>query len=205
VKRTLFLTTVLILAAAAGPASASTSRFSLAIQGGFAGQEENNLGPALQGGAGFGFSLGRGFSVTGEAAFWKSRSRTSFRKLYEGTLTVLPVLVSLRYEFRPNAYFIPYALAGGSYVFARYRLGHPEALPWVRVEQRVEAGPAFHLGLGVRVPLTWKASFFGEALYIIRSAPAETKLWGADEVFKRDDIRVNLHTVLVKFGVRFFL
>ena len=194
----------LILAAAAGPGLAAQSRFSFAIQGGLAGQEENNLGLALQGGVGFGANLGRGFSLTGEAAFWRSHSRTSFRKLYEGTLALLPVLVSVRYEFRPNAYFIPYALAGGSYVFVRYRLGRVEAQPGVRVGQLVEGGPALHLGLGVRVPLTWKTSFFGEATYIMRRAPAETTFWGADGALRRDAIWVNLHIVLVKFGVRFF-
>ncbi|MBM3293061.1 MAG: hypothetical protein FJY82_00905 [Candidatus Aminicenantes bacterium] len=193
---------LLAAAAAAPPALAERSLFSLAVQGGLAGQEENNLRPAPEAGVGLGLNLGRGISLNGDVAFWQSRSRTSFRKLHEGTLTVSPLSISLRWELRPNAYFIPYLLAGGSYVFASHRLSAEAAAAGGRVEQRVESGTAFHLGLGARVPLTWRMSFFGEAAYVMRRAPGQTLTWEANQPVRRDDIWVNLHIVLLKFGLR---
>jgi len=187
------------------PAFAGLSRFSLAVQGGMAGQEENNLRPGLETGVGLAFDLGGGLSLNAEVAFWESRSRTSFRKLYDGTLSLAPVSLSVRYEFRPNAYFIPYVLAGATYVFTKYRPGPNVSLPPVQIEQRVNSGTALHIGLGARIPLTWRLSFCGETVYIMRRASGQTIVKEPNQSPRRDDIWVNLHIVLVKFGLRFDL
>jgi len=196
---------VLALVTSAVPVFARTSRFSLAVHGGLAGQEENNLRPGLEAGLEASLRLSGRFSLSTEVALWKTLSKDSYRKLYRGELEVAPVQISLRYEFRPNAYFIPYLFSGASYVFTRFRIGRLTALPEGRIDQEVRSGAAGHFGLGVRVPLSWRWSFFSEAAYILRNAPARTFVWDADQVLTRDDIWVNLHIVLLKFGLRFYL
>jgi opacity protein-like surface antigen len=199
------LSAAAILALASAPAFAQPSRFSIAVHGGGAGQEENNLRPGFETGFGFDLRLGKGLVLAVDASSWKSRSRASYRKLYDGVLTVAPVSASLRFELRPNAYFIPYVLGGGSFVWTRYRIGPAASSREVAINQSVENGAAVHFGFGARVPMSRRWSFFCEGVYFIRSAPGRTVFRDAAGGETTDDIRVNLHIVLMKFGFRFHL
>jgi hypothetical protein len=73
----------------------------------------------------------------------------------------------------------------------------------VTIDQTVRSGWAAHLGLGARFRISDFWSFFSEIDYLIRTAPAQTIVRDLNSGVSKDDIWVNLHVVLLKFGGRF--
>jgi len=187
-----------------GPAAFSQShRPALSLQAGGAGHEENNLHAGLAGGVGVAIPLAPRLALTAEIDYWGVRSRTSHRKLYNGRLNVLPILLGLRYEFIGNGYFTPYAVAGGGFVGTKFRIGELPAAPDVTIDQSVRSGWAGYFGAGIQWRLSGFWDFFTEIDYLLRTAPAQTVTRGPDGVVARDDIWVNLKVVYWKFGLRF--
>jgi opacity protein-like surface antigen len=186
-----------------GLSSAQSRRFALFLQGAGAGHEENNLKVGLASGFGLSIPISERISVTAELDYWWTRSRSSFRKLYNGQLTVAPLLIGLQYEFLPNAYFTPYGVIGAGYLYSKFRIGSVMTPPEVTIDQTVRSGWAAHLGLGARFRISDFWSFFSEIDYLIRTAPAQTIVRDLNSGVSKDDIWVNLHVVLLKFGGRF--
>ena len=182
---------------------AQNRRFSLHIQGGGAGHEENNLKIGLASGFGISIPISSNLSMTAELDYWETRSRYSFRKLYNGHLTILPILIGLRYEFQPNAFFAPYVIVGGGYLFSKFRIGSLLTIPEVTIDQRIQSGWAGQLGVGACFALSNLWSFFSEFNYLLRTAPAQTIVRDMNLGVSTDDIWVNLHVVLLKFGFKF--
>ena len=144
-------------------------------------------------------------SVTFEADSWGTRSQTSFRKLYNGHLRVRPFLFGLRYEFRGNGYFTPYAVAGAGYVETKFRIGSLPVIPDVTIDQSVRSGWAGYFGGGIVWRLSGFWDFFAEIDYLIRTAPGRTVVRDANTGLAIDDIMINLHVVYLKVGLRFLL
>ncbi len=187
-----------------GPVFAQSRKPCLFAQGGGAFHEENNLRPGLETGFGFSYPLGKRFSLCLEFVYWKSESREFRTKLYNGVLTLSPVLLSLQYDFLRNTFFFPYAFVGGGYLFTRFKIGSYVSIPEVKIDQRVEEGPAFYTGLGARIALSETWSFMSEAAYIVRNAPGETIINDMNLGVTREKIWVNIHVVFLKFGLRFY-
>jgi opacity protein-like surface antigen len=185
-----------------GVSFARSQRFALHLQGGVAGHEENNLKTGLVSGFGLSIPISERFAVTAELDYWAARSRSSFRKLYNGQLIVAPILLTLQYEFRPNAYFAPYAVVGGGFIYSKFRIGSLITIPEVSIDQTVRSGWAAELGVGARFWISDFWSFFSEIDYLIRTAPAQTIVRDLNSGISKDDIWVNLHVVLLKFGLR---
>ena len=180
-------------------------RIALSLQAGGAGHEENNLNVGLAAGIGVATPLTPRLSVTFEADSWGTRSQTSFRKLYNGHLRVRPFLLGLRYEFRGNGYFTPYAVAGAGYVETKFRIGSLPVIPDVTIDQSVRSGWAGYFGGGIVWRLSGFWDFFAAIDYLIRTAPGRTVVRDANTGQATDDILINLHVVYLKVGVRFLL
>jgi len=182
-----------------------TRRVALSLQAGGAGHEENNLNVGLAAGIGVAAPLAPRLSVTFEADSWGTRSQTSFRKLYNGHLRVRPFLLGLRYEFRGNGYFTPYASAGVGYIETKFRIGSLPVIPNVTIDQSVRSGWAGYFGGGIVWRLSGFWDFFAQIDYLIRTAPGRTVVRDAALGLATDDILINLHVVYMKVGVRFLL
>ena len=105
-------------------------------------REENNLRGGLAPGFGLILPLTPRVSLAVEFAAWKDTAKQSFGKLYNGTLTLAPILASVQYEFYRNRYFTAYALGGAAYIVSRFRIGSYVAVPEVqdRAEHRERLG-----------------------------------------------------------------
>ena len=171
---------------------------------GFGFPEENNLRGGLVTGFGFILPIAPRVSLAAEFLKWKDTAKQSHGKLYNGTLTLAPILASLQYEFYRNKYFAGYGLAGAAYIVARFRIGSYVAVPEVKIEQRVDSGLAFFAGLGANLNLTSNLVFFFEASYLRRSLPATTVVHDMNLGDSESRITANLRHVFLKFGAKLF-
>jgi len=189
------------------PWPAAGQRKNMVMQGhaGFAFQEEGNLRPGLEMGIGFAFSCIPRFWLSVEFSRWKSESRTAPGLLFDGTVTVSPILLCLQYDFLNNRFFVPYALVGGAFVFTKFEIDPMITIPEVKINQSIENGPSFYFGLGARIPIARTASFFSEVSYLIRTAPGKTLTDDMNLGRSEDPIVVNLRTVFLKFGLKLFI
>jgi opacity protein-like surface antigen len=187
-----------------GPAFGQSRKPSFFAQGGGAFHEENNLRPGAETGFGFSYPLGQRFSLSLEYLYWKSESREFKTKLYNGTLTLSPVLLTLQFDFHRNTFFFPYAFIGGGYLFSRFKIGSYVSIPEVTIDQRVDEGPAFYFGLGARIAFSETWSFLSEAAYLLRNACGETIIADMNKGVSKEAIWVNIHVVFFKFGIRFY-
>jgi hypothetical protein len=199
------LSVVLALCLMEAPAFAQSQRLSVLAQVGGAFHEENNLRPGVETGFGASYPLGTRFSVSLENLYWKCTSKEFRTKLYDGTLTLSPVLLSLQYNFHRNKFFFPYAFMGGGYMFTRFKIGKYISIPEIRIDQRVDGGPAFYFGLGARIAFSKSWSFVAEAAYLMRNATGETIISDMNRGVSKEKFWVNLHVVFLKFGLRFYI
>jgi opacity protein-like surface antigen len=182
---------------------AQVRRVGFSLQAGGAGHEENNLNVGLATGCALTAPLTSHVSLIAEVDYWRTGSRTSFRKLYTGRLFLTPFLLGLRYDFGGNGYFAPYAVAGAGYIQSKFRIDSILSPPDMTIKQDVRSGIAAFLGFGALWKLSAYWDFFTEINYLIRTAPAETIVREEGQNVSTDDIWVNLHVVYWKFGVRF--
>lgn len=187
------------------PALAQSQRLSVLAQVGGAFHEENNLRPGVETGFGASYPLETRFSVSLEYLHWTSTSKEFRNKLYDGTLTLSPILLSVQYNFHRNEFFFPYAFLGGGYMFTRFKIGKYISIPEIRIDQRVDGGPAFYFGLGARIAFSESWSFVAEAAYLMRNATGETIISDMNRGVSKVKLWVNLHVVFLKFGLRFYL
>jgi len=187
-----------------GTAFGQSRRPSVFAQGGGAFHEENNLRPGVETGFGFSYPLGKRFSLSLEYLRWQSESKEFRTKLYNGNLILSPVLLSLQFYFHRNTFFFPYGFLGGGYLFSRFKIGRYISIPEVKIDQHVDGGPAFYLGLGARIAFSETWSFLSEVDYLIRNASGETIISDMNKGVTREKIWVNIHVVFLKFGVRFY-
>jgi len=187
-----------------GMAFGQSRRPSFFAQGGGAFHEENNLRPGVETGFGFTYPLGKRFSLSLEYIHWRSEAKEFRTKLYNGTLTLSPVLLTLQFDFHRNTFFFPYGFIGGGYLFSRFKIGSYISIPEIKIDQHVDEGPAFYLGLGARIAFSETWSFLSEVAYLIRNASGETIISDMNKGVSREKIWVNIHVVFLKFGVRFY-
>ena len=186
--------------AAAGP----EKRVAVTAHAGFGFPEENNLRGGLETGFGFILRLAPRVSLAAELMQWKDKAMQSHGKLYNGTLTLAPILASVHYEFYANRYFTAYAIAGAAYVVTSFRMGSYVAVPEVKIEQRVADGLAFFGGLGANLSLAKDLVFFCEASYLRRSLPGTTVTHDLNFGDSEARITANLRHVFWKFGAKFY-
>jgi len=188
------------------PATASGQRGNAMIHGhaGYAFQEEGNLRGGLETGFGFAYPFASRFWLSIEFSHWKTEAKATPGILYDGTVAVSPIIACLQYEFLNNRYFIPYGFAGGAFVFTKFKIGPVISIPEVKINQTIENGPAFYLGVGARIPFTRWVSFCSEVSYLVRTAPGKTIIRDMNLGISEKAIVVNLKTVFVKFGLKLF-
>jgi len=114
------------------------------------------------------------------------------------------MIICFQGEFLQNKYVSPYAFAGGAFVFTGFKMGAYASIPEVKIEQRIENGLSFYFGFGARTDLTSKMSLFSEVSYLPRTASAKTIFTDMNRGVSSEDFEVNLRTIHLKFGLRYF-
>jgi len=189
------------------PAPAPGQLKSVVVHGhaGYAFPEEGNLRPGFETGFGVAVPFLRQFWLSVEYSHWTSASITARGLLYDGTISVSPVIACLQVEFLDNRFFVPYAFAGGAFVFARFTIGPLITIPEVKIDQTIENGPSLYVGLGARLAFSRAVSFFSEVSYLHRTAPGKTLIQDMNLGLTEIPLVVNLRTVFIKFGLKLFL
>ena len=182
----------------------SETRVALLIHSGFGFPEENNLRGGFEAGFGIILPLAPRLSLATEFLEWKDTAKQSYGKLYNGTLTLAPLLASLHYEFYANAYFTAYGLAGAAYMLTRFRIGSYVSAPEVKIDQNVDRGLALFGGLGANLALATNLVFYFEASYLRRSLPATTITRDVNVGESETRITANLRHVFLKFGLKLY-
>lgn len=188
------------------PAAASPPLRNVVVHGhaGYAFHESGNLRGGLETGFGFAYPLAERFWISIEFSHWKTKTKPVPGILRDGTVTISPIIACLQYEFLDNRYFIPYAFAGGAFVFTKFKIGPVISIPEVKINQTIESGPAYYFGIGARIPFTRWVSFCSEVSYLVRTAPGKTIIRDMNLGISEEAIVVNLKTVFVKFGLKLF-
>lgn len=186
------------------PAVRSETRLALMVHTGFGFPEENNLRGGFETGFGFILPIVPRLSIAAEFLQWKDTAKQSAGKLYDGTLTLAPILASLHYEFYANRYFTAYGLAGGAYIVSRFRIGTNVSVPEVEIEQSVDRGLALFGGLGANLALARNMVFFFEMSYLRRSLPVTTTTHDLNLGDTESRITANLRHVFMKFGAKLY-
>ncbi|MDP2914879.1 MAG: hypothetical protein Q8O91_05450 [Candidatus Aminicenantes bacterium] len=189
------------------PAAASAQLRNAVIHGhaGYAFQEAGSLRGGLETGFGFAYPFAQRFWISIEFSRWKAAAKGAPHILQDGTVTVSPIIACLQYEFLANKFFIPYAFAGGALVFASFEIGPYVSIPEVKIKQTIENGPAYDLGVGARIPLSRTVSFFSEVSYLVRKGWGKTIIRDMNLGISQESIVVNLKTVFIKFGLKFYI
>jgi hypothetical protein len=194
--------------ASAAPAPYSSvhaeTRLALMVHTGFGFPEENNLRGGFETGFGFIVPLAPRLSLAAEFLEWKDTAKQSAGKLYNGTLTLAPILASVHYEFYANRYFAAYGLAGAAYLVTSFRIGSYVSAPEVRIEQNVDRGVALFGGLGANLALATNLNFFFEMSYLRRSLPATTITHDQNSGDSETGIMANLRHVFMKIGAKLY-
>jgi hypothetical protein len=184
---------------------AQYGRLALHAHGGYSFPESGGLHGEFESGFGVSYPiLGGRLSLSVEFSHWTSLTKPAKGVLYNGTVSVSPIIFCLQGEFLQNPFFIPCAFAGGAFVFTRFEIGSYASIPEVRIDQQIANGPAFYFGLGARIPLNPTLSFFSEVSYLMRSAPGKTTYRDMNLGVSSADFRLNLRTVFLKFGLKLF-
>jgi opacity protein-like surface antigen len=96
-------------------------------------------------------------------------------KFLDGTLTVTPLVASVRYSVPVNAAFSPYVFAGAGLFIASIRLSKAGDFQETNVRrQEIKNGLGFYGGIGSVIKLDSRLSLFIEGLYLQRTTDAET-------------------------------
>jgi hypothetical protein len=198
----------LILAGLLGGQSVSFSEFptrpSILAHAGGAFHEENYVRPGFETGFGFSYPLGEALFVSFEFCSWNCTTKKSVPgKLYNGRLTLSPILLTLQYEFSPTRFFFPYAFVGGAYIFTRFKIGSYVSIPEVKIDQTIENGLAFYFGIGARLSFSKAWSFVSEVSYLMRKAPAKTIIHDMNRGLSSEDFVGDLRSVILKFGLKY--
>jgi len=159
-------------------------------------------------GNGFGSGLGAVFYISQNASIafeWKySRSSVAKKEgeFLNGTLTMTPLLASIRYKIQTGTFFSPYIFGGGGLFFNTLSLDERLSPEDKNVrKQEIKNGLGLCGGLGSSFKINERISVFIEGLYLIRKADVET-------VFVDNSpgkpFKANLRILSVLIGLEYF-
>jgi opacity protein-like surface antigen len=157
---------------------------------------------------GFGSGIGAVFYISQNVSLafeWKY-SRFSVAKkegeFLKGTLTMTPLLASIRYKFQTGTFFSPYIFGGGGLFFNTMSLDERLSPQDKNVKiQEIKNGLGFYGGIGSSFKINQRISLFIEGLYLIRKAGVETVFVdnSPGKTFK-----ANLRFLSVLIGLEYF-
>jgi opacity protein-like surface antigen len=136
---------------------------------------QKNMNTGYGSGMGGVFTINRNFSISLEWKYSRLGVDNEEDGFFDGTLTVTPIVVSIRYHIPISEKFSPYAFAGGGFFFSSFQLSKAGNLQEANIRrQEVQNGLGLYGGIGSIIELNNRLSLFIEGLYLRRTAEAET-------------------------------
>jgi opacity protein-like surface antigen len=172
-SRLIFTTVIFMMLSSGGFAQKHRIGFFLNAAGFFPAQD--NISSGFGSGLGAVFYIGQNVSLSFE---WKY-SRFSVAKkegeFLKGTLTMTPLLASIRYKIQTGTALSPYIFGGAGLFFNTLSLDERLSPEDKNVKkQEIKNGLGLCGGIGSSYKITERISFFIEGLYLIRKADVET-------------------------------
>ena len=177
----------------------------LHLHGGGVYPSESNLNNTYSTGFGFSFYLLKNFSFSFDFVDWKSDADEKIGHLYEGKLTSNLFLISGQYIFFPDNRISPYACLGTGIMFNNFEIGTYYYIPEITLSQKVEGGPVLNLGAGGLYKISDNFSLFLDLFYLIKSSTGKTVVTDMNFGSETTTFPINLNTVVVRLGLRFWL
>ncbi len=129
------------------------SRLSLGISTGYGLFSNSHIGSSPALGASFSLALRRNLAIELAGSFLKAKTENDPQTFYKGSLTAVPLQLSLVWRFAFGRKLTPYALAGGSYFLNHFSLDSTMVDAWngvgMTLTEKVNNAPGFHFGAGM--------------------------------------------------------
>jgi opacity protein-like surface antigen len=171
--RMIALQLLILVITTSGFAQSNRIGFFLNAAGFFPTQKNINLG--IGSGLGGIIYLNSEISISLEWKYSRLQIDKEENRFLNGTLTMTPLVASIRYNLSMNEIFSPYVFVGGGLFFNSFRLSENADLEEVNIrKQIIKTGLGFSGGIGSTIKLTDRFSMFLEGLYLRRTANAET-------------------------------
>lgn len=173
---------------------------------GWAGPGGSSLNGSFQTDFGFSLSITEKISLVLDFSYWKTAvEEQSGGDLLNGELTMTPFLGGIRLDLSSHSFISPYLFGGIGYVVSTFRMGDVVTIPEVSITQRINSGIGFQGGGGVLFRVTESIGIFLEGLYMARSASGTTTIRDLNLGVTTDDFSLNLNTLIVHVGIKYFV
>jgi opacity protein-like surface antigen len=163
---------------------------------------QNNMNIGYGSGLGGVFYLNPNISLSLEWKYSRLSVDKQEGKLFDGALTVTPILASVHYNISLGKSITPYIFAGAGLFLSSFRLDKGIDLQEANVRrQEVKNGLGFCAGIGGTIKLNERLSLFLEALYLKRTSDAETIHFDNSP---STQFKINLSSFSILIGLNYF-
>ena len=197
----------------AGPGQGAP-RFAVALTAGYALPSGYGGGIAFGGSFYFGVSRNFGLEIAGfrfQSGVDEPAEEDRETALSEGTLTVMPVQISLVARFPLGAKITPYVLAGAGYFLNKHELDDAVRSGWeglgFAIEEKLKNSVGFHAGAGIDLLISSKLAAVLSVQYALSTAKGS---WSLKEVESgieaTGDIKdITLKPLVFGLGLKYYL
>jgi len=196
---------ILILLSLSIPVYAETQTLSFYSKMGIASPVEDRLHSALSGSFGFALHIDDNISVSIDINSWKNSVDEKPHNMFNGKMTLTPLLISLKYSLSLDNRIYPYTIIGGGYVFTHFRMDDLITIPEITISQEVMGGSCLHAGLGTLVKISKSFGLVGDGVYLFRKSKGITTITDMNFGSSSEEFSVPLHTILFQVGIVYFV
>lgn len=172
-QRLVFTTVLLMVLSSNGFAQRHQVGFFLNAAGFFPAQK--NIGNGFGSGLGAVFYINQNVSLSFEWKYSRFNVDKKEGEFLKGTLTMTPLLTSIRYKFKTGTIFSPYIFGGGGLFFNTISLDERVSPEDKNVKkQEIKNGLGLYGGFGSSFKINQRIFLYIEGLYLIRNTNVET-------------------------------
>jgi hypothetical protein len=187
------------------PVNAETQTLSFYAKMGIASPFEDHIHSGLSGAFGLALHIDNKISVSIDLNSWKSSVDEKLHNVFNGKMTLTPLLISLKYSLYLDNRIYPYTIIGGGYVFTHFRMDDLITIPEITISQEVMGGLCFHAGVGALVKISKSFGLVGEGVCLFRKSEGVTTITDMNFGFSSEEFSVRLNTILFQVGIVYFV
>ncbi|MFQ6083097.1 MAG: OmpW family outer membrane protein [Candidatus Aminicenantia bacterium] len=179
--------------------------FGLGLKIEYATPLEKIYGSGFMSGLSFSFTIGNNFALEIDSGNWKSEVEEKEGGLYQGKLSITPVLFTGQFLIPVGRSFIPYLGIGFGYYFNHFNLSEEIiTIPEVKINQEVEDIFGIHFGGGFDYFFTENMALNGDVKYCLIKPQGITSIIDMNTRVTKEYFDINLKTILFKIGVKIY-
>jgi len=171
---------------------------------GFMSPAKDYIHSSLTAGLGIIFPVKDNASISLDLGFWKSSVDTEPHKFYEGKMTLMPVLASLRYSLLHDKTINPYVFIGTGYVLAYFKMEDIITIPEITINQTIENGFCLQAGAGTVIRISESLGMTAEGFYFHRKTAGTTTISDLNFGMSSENFSVRLHAFIFQIGMKYF-